>query len=187
MPEWKLAENLRELRTANEYPQQYVSERIHLARQTYSHKENGKPIPDIRTVCCRAALYHVSVAATAFCRSKRQSARRCSRRFSGRTRCLFIGKQRNTSDWFRCPYADELQNTASRYPAGGPGICLIQKEAVRCQRLTVAYAAAFRTQNKTETPLNLAVQPVWRRLCFVKSFPLHLSYQGKKTLPVNGI
>ena len=32
MPEWKLAENLRELRTANEYPQQYVSERIHLAR-----------------------------------------------------------------------------------------------------------------------------------------------------------
>ena len=54
MPEWKLAENLRELRTANEYPQQYVSERIHLARQTYSLYENGKRIPDIRTVCCLA-------------------------------------------------------------------------------------------------------------------------------------
>ena len=66
MSELKLAENLRELRTANEYSQQYVSEQIHLARQTYSLYENGKRIPDIRTVCCLAELYHVSVDALLF-------------------------------------------------------------------------------------------------------------------------
>lgn len=66
MSELKLAENLRELRTANEYSQQYVSERIHLARQTYSLYENGKRIPDIKTVCCLAELYHISVDALLF-------------------------------------------------------------------------------------------------------------------------
>lgn len=61
MPELRLAENLRELRTANKYSQQYVSDSIHLARQTYSLYENGKRIPDIKAVCSLAELYEISV------------------------------------------------------------------------------------------------------------------------------
>ncbi len=61
MPELKLALNMRELRTANKYSQQYVSDQIHIARQTYSLYENGKRIPDTEVVCTLADLYRVSV------------------------------------------------------------------------------------------------------------------------------
>lgn len=66
MPELRLAENLRELRTANKYSQQYVSDAIHLARQTYSLYENGKRIPDIKAVCSLAELYQISVDSLLF-------------------------------------------------------------------------------------------------------------------------
>lgn len=61
MPELKLALNMRELRTANKYSQQYVSDQIHIARQTYSLYENGKRIPDTEVVCNLADLYRISV------------------------------------------------------------------------------------------------------------------------------
>lgn len=63
MSELKLAINMRELRTANNFSQQYVSDQIHIARQTYSLYETGKRIPDTETVCRLADLYHVSVDA----------------------------------------------------------------------------------------------------------------------------
>lgn len=66
MSELKLAINMRELRTANNYSQQYVSDQIHIARQTYSLYETGKRIPDTETVCSLADLYHVSVDALLF-------------------------------------------------------------------------------------------------------------------------
>lgn len=61
MRELKLADNMRELRITNEYSQQFVSNHIHIARQTYSLYETGKRIPDLRTVCDLADLYHVPV------------------------------------------------------------------------------------------------------------------------------
>ena len=66
MSELKLAINMRELRTANNYSQQYVSDQIHIARQTYSLYETGKRVPDTETVCRLADLYHVSVDALLF-------------------------------------------------------------------------------------------------------------------------
>ena len=63
MSELKLAINMRELRTANKYSQQYVSDYIHIARQTYSLYETGKRIPDTEIVCKLAELYQVSVDA----------------------------------------------------------------------------------------------------------------------------
>jgi len=66
MSELKLAVNMRELRTANKYSQQYVSDFIHIARQTYSLYERGHRIPDTETVCSLAELYQVSVDALLF-------------------------------------------------------------------------------------------------------------------------
>ena len=66
MSELKLAINMRELRTANNYSQQHVSDAIHIARQTYSLYESGKRTPDTDTVCNLADLYQVSVDALLF-------------------------------------------------------------------------------------------------------------------------
>lgn len=63
MSELKLATNMRELRNANNYSQQYVSDYIHIARQTYSLYERGHRTPDTETVCNLADLYQVSVDA----------------------------------------------------------------------------------------------------------------------------
>lgn len=60
MPEFRLIDNLRELRIQNEYSQQTVSERIHVARQTYSLYEGGKRTPDLKALCSLAELYHLS-------------------------------------------------------------------------------------------------------------------------------
>ena len=61
MRELKLADNMRELRITSEYSQQFVSNHIHIARQTYSLYETGRRIPDLKTVCDLAELYHVPV------------------------------------------------------------------------------------------------------------------------------
>lgn len=61
MRELKLADNMRELRITNEYSQQFVSNHIHIARQTYSLYETGRRIPDLKTVCDLADLYHIPV------------------------------------------------------------------------------------------------------------------------------
>lgn len=63
MSDLNLVKNMRELRTFNRYSQQYVSDQILIARQTYSLYETGKRLPDLKTVCSLAQLYHVSVDA----------------------------------------------------------------------------------------------------------------------------
>lgn len=52
---------MRELRIANEYSQQFVSDHIHIARQTYSLYETGRRAPDLKCVCDLADLYCISV------------------------------------------------------------------------------------------------------------------------------
>ena len=54
MRELKVADNMRELRTANEYSQEFISKLIHIARQTYSLYElyadlSAKQIADSST------------------------------------------------------------------------------------------------------------------------------------------
>ena len=61
MRELKVADNMRELRITNEYSQKFVSNYIHIARQTYSLYETGKRPPDLKSVCYLANLYGVSV------------------------------------------------------------------------------------------------------------------------------
>ena len=61
MRELKVADNMRELRTANEYSQEFISKLIHIARQTYSLYETGRRLPDMKTVCDLADLYHISI------------------------------------------------------------------------------------------------------------------------------
>lgn len=61
MRELRIAVNMRTLRIANEYHQKYISELIHVARQTYSSYENGKGLPDLEAVCYLADFYGVSV------------------------------------------------------------------------------------------------------------------------------
>ena len=61
MRKLKIADNMRELRIANGYSQKYISELIHIARQTYSLYETEKRIPDLRSVCELSKLYGISV------------------------------------------------------------------------------------------------------------------------------
>lgn len=63
MRDLKLADNMHDLRMANGYSQKFVSNHIHIARQTYSLYETGRRLPDMKTVCDLADLYHVSVDA----------------------------------------------------------------------------------------------------------------------------
>ncbi len=63
MSQLKLAENMRELRAFHGYTQEYVSQRIHIARQTYSSYENGNSMPDLRAVCELSELYRISIDA----------------------------------------------------------------------------------------------------------------------------
>lgn len=60
MRKLKIADNMRELRIANGYSQKYISDVIHIARQTYSLYETEKRIPDLKSVCELAELYSVS-------------------------------------------------------------------------------------------------------------------------------
>ena len=61
MRELKVADNMRELRIANEYSQEFISKLIHIARQTYSLYETGKRLPDLKSVCYLANFYGLSV------------------------------------------------------------------------------------------------------------------------------
>lgn len=61
MRDLRLMDNMRELRITNGYSQQFVSDHIHITRQTYSLYETGKRIPNMETVCILADLYHISV------------------------------------------------------------------------------------------------------------------------------
>ena len=61
MPESYLADNLRSLREARGYSQKYISEQLHIARQTYTVYESGKRIPDIDALCTLADIYDVSL------------------------------------------------------------------------------------------------------------------------------
>ena len=60
MRKLKIADNMRELRIANGYSQKYISDVIHIARQTYSLYEAEKRIPDLKSDCELAELYNVS-------------------------------------------------------------------------------------------------------------------------------
>lgn len=61
MRDLKLVDNMRELRIINGYSQQFVSNYIHIARQTYSLYETGRRLPNMKTVCDLADLYHISI------------------------------------------------------------------------------------------------------------------------------
>lgn len=61
MRDLRLVDNMRELRIVNGYSQQFVSNHIHIARQTYSLYETGRRLPDLKTVCDLADLYHISI------------------------------------------------------------------------------------------------------------------------------
>ena len=66
MPELNLSDNMRNLRAANEYSQQEVSDMLHIARQTSSLYETGKRIPDTMTVCRLADIYQIPVETLLF-------------------------------------------------------------------------------------------------------------------------
>ena len=61
MPESYLADNLRSLREARKYSQKYISEQLHIARQTYTVYESGNRVPDISLICKLADIYDVSL------------------------------------------------------------------------------------------------------------------------------
>lgn len=61
MRDLRLVDNMRGLRIVNGYSQQFVSNHIHIARQTYSLYETGRRLPDLKTVCDLADLYHISI------------------------------------------------------------------------------------------------------------------------------
>ena len=61
MPGSYLADNLRSLREARNYSQKYISEQLHIARQTYTVYESGKRVPDIGLICMLADIYDVSL------------------------------------------------------------------------------------------------------------------------------
>lgn len=61
MRDLNLMDNMRELRIINGYSQQFISNYIHIARQTYSLYETGRRLPDLKTVCGLADLYHISI------------------------------------------------------------------------------------------------------------------------------
>lgn len=61
MSESYLADNLRSLREAKKYSQKYISEQLHIARQTYTVYESGNRVPDISLICKLADIYDVSL------------------------------------------------------------------------------------------------------------------------------
>lgn len=52
---------LKELRKANGYTQDYVASYLGIVRQTYSHYETGKRLPNYDTLYKLAGLYDISV------------------------------------------------------------------------------------------------------------------------------
>ncbi len=56
-----LPQKLKELRKVHNYTQDYVAETLGIVRQTYSHYETGKRMPDAEALYKLAGLYNISV------------------------------------------------------------------------------------------------------------------------------
>lgn len=56
-----LPQKLKELRKMHNYTQDYVAEALGIVRQTYSHYETGKRMPDTESLYKLAGLYNISV------------------------------------------------------------------------------------------------------------------------------
>ena len=56
-----LPERLKELRGSFRYSQAYVSRKLNISRQTYSHYETGRICPPSDSLAALARLYHVSI------------------------------------------------------------------------------------------------------------------------------
>ena len=63
MDEKKLSTNLKRLRKAHGFTQDYVAVAIGVVRQTYSHYETGKRVPPPETLLRLSGLYDVSIDA----------------------------------------------------------------------------------------------------------------------------
>ena len=61
MSESYLADNLRSMQEEKKYSQKYISEQLHIARQTYTVYESGNRVPDISLICKLADIYDVSL------------------------------------------------------------------------------------------------------------------------------
>ena len=57
----QLANNLRRLRTENNYTQEQIGEKLNISRQAYSNYETGKRIPDIDMLIRIADFYEVTL------------------------------------------------------------------------------------------------------------------------------
>ena len=57
----QLANNLRRLRTENNYTQEQIGEKLNISRQAYSNYEIGKRIPDLDILIRIADIYHVTL------------------------------------------------------------------------------------------------------------------------------
>lgn len=57
----RLAKELRALRKAHQYTQDYVASFLGIVRQTYSHYENGLRTPNYETLYKLAGLYNISI------------------------------------------------------------------------------------------------------------------------------
>lgn len=60
MPELKLAANMHRLRKIHKYTQEYVSEQINSARQTYSNYERNEAVPTLPVLIALSELYQVT-------------------------------------------------------------------------------------------------------------------------------
>ena len=56
-----LPQKLKQLRKVHNYTQDYVAEALGIVRQTYSHYETGKRMPDAESLYKLAGLYNISV------------------------------------------------------------------------------------------------------------------------------
>ena len=56
-----LPQKLKQLRKVHNYTQDYVAEALGIVRQTYSHYETGKRMPDAESLYKLAGLYNIYV------------------------------------------------------------------------------------------------------------------------------
>ncbi len=61
MATYHLAENLLRLRTFYGYTQKYISQQLHISRQSYSNYERGTRFPDLDTAVRLAEFYSISL------------------------------------------------------------------------------------------------------------------------------
>ena len=56
---YTLQEYLKYLRVSHGYSQEYVADKLHIIRQTYSHYETGRIIPPVTALTALARLYNI--------------------------------------------------------------------------------------------------------------------------------